>query len=361
MESSGNPLKGVYEIYANAGLPSDIHIDLTFECPLDCVHCFAKGSETIHPALMDTKKVKNLLDQAAELEVLTITFSGGEPLLRKDIWDLVGYARQKGFIVKLKTSGFYITTKDIEFIAATGLIWVDISLHGIRPETHDAVTRVSGSFKKAMDAIIGLHNAGVLVQVNSSALKENYREIPEILNFSNKHSISNGITMWIMESRTKGDEPKKHAMDHDEFLRTSLTMLQKGKQKLPETNGYDLDEPLCFAGRASLYAGPDGIVYPCVTWPEVAGDLKKQSLREIWFDSPVFKRIRGQFMKDRRECVGCNLFGYCNFCPGRAFQSAGNAIMPYSDACSTAKWTREAYAKHFGSAPDSPGQGPKNR
>jgi len=151
-----------------------MHVDLTYECPLDCVHCYAKGSEGIHPALMDTDMVTDLMDQAADLGVFEIGFSGGEPLLRKDIRTLIEYARKRHFLVKLKTSGIYLTQDDIDFMSRLGLVWVDISLHGIKPETHDAITRVPGSFEKAMSVIQAMHRAGIRIQVNTSALQSNY-------------------------------------------------------------------------------------------------------------------------------------------------------------------------------------------
>ncbi len=361
MESSPDPLKALYAFYAAKGLPVNMHIDLTYECPLNCVHCFAKGSESVHPALMDTRMVKGLLDQAADLGVLEVVFSGGEPLLRKDLWELVEYARQLRFVVRLKTSGIYLRSQDIDFMASLGLVWVDISLHGGRPETHDAVTRVPGSFDKAMAAILDLHKAGIRVQVNSSALRFNYQEVPELQARFHDMGIGNGITMWVMPSETKGEAPQAYAMEHDAFVHVSLAMLQKNGGHPPHTDGYDLSEPLCYAGRSAMHVGPDGLVHPCVAWPVVAGDLKQQGLREIWFDSPLFKRIRSWFMRDRVQCKTCNLFGYCNFCPGRAFQATGDSLMPYPDACTTAQWTREAYEQFFGSAPDAPGKGPKDR
>lgn len=361
MESFNDPWREWLDFYDRSNRPMQVHIDLTYECHLNCVHCFAKGSESHYPAMMDTKMVMDILDQAAELGVLEAVFSGGEPLLRKDIWNLISYARKLHFVVRLKTSGTYIIKKDVDFMAELGLIRVDISLHGIRPETHDAVTRVPGSFEKAMAAIKALHKAGIRVQVNTSSLQQNFHEVPEIKTFFGNMGIDHAVTMWIMPSETRGLEPQTHSMGQDEFIETSLDLLKKDGGKSPETGGYDLSEPLCYAGRASFHIGPDGLVHPCVTWPVNAGDLKKQGLKEIWFDSPVFNRIRSQFMRDREQCVTCNLFGYCNFCPGRAFQATENPVMPYSDACSTAQWTREAYERFFGLAPDASGQGSKDR
>lgn len=361
MDSLTDPLKEIYVDYARAGLPGNIHVDLTYECPLDCIHCYAKGSETLHPELMDTAMVMDLLDQAAELGTIEVGFSGGEPLLRKDIWELIEYARRLHFVVKLKTSGIYLTQGHIDFMAGLGLVWVDISLHGISPQVHDAITRVPGSFQKAMSAIRALHRAGIRVQVNSSVLQSNFHDIPKLRQFLDDLGIGNGLSMSIMPSETKGMGPQKNAMAGDAFIQTSLAMFKKDGIKPPKTDGYDLSEPLCYAGRSSMHVGPDGLVRPCVTWPVVAGDLKTQSLRDIWFDSPVFKRIRKLFMKDRQQCRSCNLFGYCNFCPGRAFQATGDPIMPYTDACTAAQWTREAYERFTGLAPDTPGQGPKDR
>jgi len=361
MDYSAEQPETFHEIYTKMGLLGSMHIDLTYECPLNCVHCYAKGSDFLHPAVMDTDMVRDIISQAAELGALNITFSGGEPLLRKDIWELIAYARSLHFIVRLKTSGIYLTGENIEFISKLGMVFVDVSLHGPRASVHDAVTRVAGSFDLAMNAIKALYNANIPIQVNTSALKLNVDDISELKSYFDEMGIKESIGTSIIPSETRGTEPLSYSLGHDEFVQIFTILLKDGNNHLPKTTGYDLSSPICYAGRSSLYATPDGLVYPCVTWPELAGNLKKQSLRDIWFDSPVFKRIRNQFHSDRKKCVGCNLFGYCKFCPGRAFQAMGNAVMPYPDACSTAQWTREAYAKHFGSAPDSPGQGPKNR
>ena len=355
MDLHSDPLRAAYVDYENAGLPMSMHVDLTYDCPLKCVHCYARDMENVHPVTMDTGSIKRLLDQAAELGVLIVTFSGGEPWVRRDLRDVVTYARKLNFLVRLKTSGVMMTQRDVDLFAELGLVWVEISIHGLKPETHDAVTRVAGSHAKAMKAVRMLQDAGIRVYVNTSALMLNYREIPDMVRYFKENiGITPRVSLYLSPGQVVGDQVMVHGTDREASIEVYTFLLDGIEPDYKARTSVDPFDRLCFAGRAAFHVGPDGLVHPCIVWPEIAGDLKTQSLKEIWFDSPLLKRIRTMVNRDRTGCRTCNLFGYCNFCPGRAFQEAGGPTLPYESACREARWTREAYERKFGFAPDAP-------
>ena len=127
-----------------------VHFDLTYRCNERCVHCYLDHDDH---GEMTTGEVKHVLDQLADAGTFFLTLSGGELLLRKDFFELLAYARQLQFDVKIKTNAMLITQARAERIRDLGVRQIQISVYSHRPEVHDAITKVRGSLERTIAAI----------------------------------------------------------------------------------------------------------------------------------------------------------------------------------------------------------------
>lgn len=143
-------------------VPFSVHVDLTYRCNERCVHCYLDHEDY---GEMTTGEIKYLLDQLADAGVFILTFSGGEIFLRKDLFELLEYARRLTFWVKLKTNAIMIREREAERLRELGIESLQISIYSHREEIHDAITLFPGSLKRSLDAIRFLKSQGLKVTI----------------------------------------------------------------------------------------------------------------------------------------------------------------------------------------------------
>src|ERR1700674_3538360 len=141
-------------------IPLSVQLDLTYRCNERCVHCYLDHHDH---GEMTTAEIKDLLDQMAAAGVFYLTSSGGEILMRRDFFEILEHARARTFCVKLKTNGVLIREKEAARLRALGLESVQISIYSHRPEVHDAITKMPGSFRQSIAAVRFLRKQGLLV------------------------------------------------------------------------------------------------------------------------------------------------------------------------------------------------------
>src|SRR6202790_2999170 len=130
-------------------IPLSAHLDLTYRCNERCIHCYLDHHDH---GEMTTAEITDLLDQMADAGVFYLTLSGGEILMRRDFFEIVEHARARTFCIKLKTNGVLIREKEAERLRALGVESVQISIYSHRPEVHDAITKMPGSFRQSIEA-----------------------------------------------------------------------------------------------------------------------------------------------------------------------------------------------------------------
>ncbi len=138
-------------------IPLGVQLDLTYRCNERCIHCYLDHDDH---GEMSTAEIKDVLDQMAGAGVFFLTLSGGEILMRRDFFEILEHARARTFCIKLKTNGVLIRRKEAERIRALGVESVQISVYSHRPEVHDAITKMPGSFRQSIEAARLLRSRG---------------------------------------------------------------------------------------------------------------------------------------------------------------------------------------------------------
>ena len=164
-EVSGKPLR--------LGIPLSVHLDITYRCNERCVHCYLDHEDH---GEMTTAEIKDLLAQFAEAGVFFLTLSGGEILLRKDFFEILQYARELTFCVKLKSNAIMIREPEARRIRALGVESIQVSIYSHRAEVHDAITKIQGSLERSVDAIRFLKSYGLKVIIANVLMSQNRQD-----------------------------------------------------------------------------------------------------------------------------------------------------------------------------------------
>ena len=158
--------------------------EVTRSCNLNCVHCRASSDSGPYPHEFDTKGALTVIDQIREVGQPIVILTGGEPLLRKDIFTLADYGAEKGLRMVMGSNGTLITRDMAKQISRSGIKRVSISLDGATSGSHDQFRQVSGAFVRAMEGIARLKEQGVEFQINTTLTRQNLSEAKDILDLS---------------------------------------------------------------------------------------------------------------------------------------------------------------------------------
>ncbi len=344
-------LERVRAAYLAAGLISHVHIDLLYQCDLDCLHCYLDDKvQRLH----DTAFWKDVLDQLAELQVLDVTLSGGELLLRKDALDLIAHARSRGLLVHLKTHAGRIDDAAADRLAALGVSTISVSYYATDPAVHDAITRRPGSHDRTWAAIRRLAERGVNVKVSCPVMAANRHAYPDVVRACGDIGVPVALTGHIFATHGGEAFPADAALTAQEQsdLEAFMATLEAGCGKTPPGARWE-DASSCGAGRVTLYVSPQAEVRPCVIWPQPLGRLTDTRLADIVARSPALARIRSQRRRDRDVCAGCALREQCDYCPGQAFTDSGDPTRPVRSICEST-WARAKARARLAGDPEPP-------
>ncbi len=162
--------------------PRLVFWEVTKGCNLRCIHCRATATELTSPADLDTPKALDIITQIAEFSNPILVLSGGEPLYRTDIFQLAGFATERGLRVALATNGTLVTKEIARKIVDSGVKRVSISLDGVNADTHDTFRGIPGAFDAAIYGFHNLKELGMSVQINMTIARHNAKQLPAVLN-----------------------------------------------------------------------------------------------------------------------------------------------------------------------------------
>ena len=331
------------------GFPSHPVWEMTGACNLHCVHCHTSGGE---PAVdeLNTNEAKHLLEQLAEVkEFRMMAFTGGEPLMRKDFFELLSYSKDLGFTNTIATNATLVDDTVAQRLRRCGVVIAAVSLDGFNASTHDMVRGLPGSFKAAIKGMRSLQQAGILLQINITAMEYNMNQIEKMLRLV-KELNAGVLLMYQLVPVGRGREIKKKALDSDanEQLTNFIAQAQRTSRAIIEpvaapqywpfllqhsgiANGLmlRLAEMFfhgCSAGRGFVYIKPNGDVWPCPFIEVCCGNVRQTPFHVIWNDSPVLKDLRKREERLKGKCGKCEYKRLCGGCRGRAWAATGDYL-----------------------------------
>jgi radical SAM protein with 4Fe4S-binding SPASM domain len=319
------------------GIPISVQLDLTYRCNERCIHCYLDHED--HGELT-TAEIKDLLDQLAATGVFFLNLSGGEIFMRKDLLEIVEYARRLQFSVKLKTNAVMIRAAKADRIAALGVESVQISVYSHKAEVHDEITKLPGSFKRTIEGARLLKERGIKVSFANVVMQHNADDYPEVralaMQMGVGYTVDATITPMMDGDRSilelNVDAARLEGIFHDPVLLggNSEAYGAAPSGPMPLVEAYATLP--CSAGHTACYVSPYGDVTPCVQFPYVVGNIRKQRFIDIWRDSPQLQEVRSIRVGDLEGCSSCVHGGSCTRCPGLAYME-GNMRGPSVQDC----------------------------
>jgi pyrroloquinoline quinone biosynthesis protein E len=317
--------------------PLALLAELTYRCPLHCPYCSNPLELARYRNELDTATWQRVLTEAARLGVVQVHFSGGEPLVRRDVPELVRHARQLDLYPNLSTGATLADQATLERLREAGLDAVQISLLDSRPDGNDWLAGAASFDRKAW-AVEAARRLGFAVTLNVVLHRHNLDRVEEVIDLACRWDVDRlelahvQYTGWAFRNRAallpareqveRAAEAVARARERRPGRPAILHVLPDYFQRYPKAclHGW---------GRAFLTVAPDGAVLPCQTAREIPGlefpNVRGAGLEEIWFDAPVFRRFRGtDWMPEPcRSCERRELdFGGCRC---QAFLLAGDA------------------------------------
>ncbi len=337
--------------------PISFELELTARCNNDCRHCYINLPADDREAVlkeMSTAKIKDIVDQAASLGVLWCLMTGGEPLLRKDFFEIYMYIKQKGILVTVFTNAALITMEHIKFFKRYPPRDIEVTVYGVTADTYERVTRRPGSFAAFMRGLTLLLENGIRVRFKTMALRSNIDELEKIADFCRERTKDYFRFDPFLHLRYDSD-PKKNEDIISERLTTEeivliekrdderFGVLQKNCDKLisPESAHINCDHLFhCGAGEGSFSVSYDGYFRLCASLysPDCMCDLKSVSLAQAWRDFiPKVRNMRSGRREFLEKCRKCQIVNLCMWCPAHSYLETGKLDTPVEYFCEVAR------------------------
>jgi heme b synthase len=334
--------------------------EITSKCNLRCVHC--RSSSGMHSAVgkFTLEKSKKFIDELVDFANPVIVLTGGEPLMREDIFDIAKYGTDKGLRMAMATNGSLVTDEVCEKMKASGIRICSLSLDGSTAAVHDDFRQQEGSFQAVLDAAELFRKHGIKFIINSSFAKRNQHDIVSTYKLA-KSLQPTAWYMFLIVPTGRGEELMAELIskeDYEEILNWHYEMERSEEEILvrptcapqyyriwhdrSKAEGLDKDRRSltfstgggkgCIAGQTIALVNSNGDVLPCSYFPVNGGNVFEKPLKEIWETSELFKDMRN-FKDYEGKCGVCKHLGVCGGCRARSYAVTGNymAEEPFCD------------------------------
>ena len=318
----------------------------TNKCNLQCSHCYQNAGQQ-KACELTTNEAKKLIDEIARAGFKIMIFSGGEPLMRPDIFELVSYAVSKGLRAVFGTNGMLITREVAQKLKECGASAMGISLDSLNEEKHNCFRGHPEAFKRTIEGMKNCREVGLPFQIHTTIMDWNREEIDDILDFAVEMGAIAAYIFFLVPVG-RGIDIEADALESLEY-ENLLRRIMERQKTLPipikptcapqfTRVANQLDVPLdprftrgCLAGLTYCIISPTGQVRPCAYMVEEAGDIRQTPFDEIWKNSPVFNLLRTKAYKG--TCGDCTYKDMCGGCRARAAYYHGGDLLQEDSYC----------------------------
>jgi heme b synthase len=325
--------------------------EVTRSCNLNCVHCRAAAEKGPYPVELTTSRCMSLLEEISRIGKPIVILTGGEPLLREDVFEIAQKGMQLGLRMVMATNGTFLTPEITEKMMESGIKRVSVSLDGPTAQEHDAFRMVAGVFDAALAGIEILKAREIPFQINTTITRHNVHHVDEILKLAvDLGAVAHHIFLLVPTGRARDMVNQEiEAREYEKLLHWFYRMRDKvplhlkatcaphyyrilrqeahdrGEKVTFDTYGLDAVTRGCLGGTAFCFISYKGIVQPCGYLELECGDVVKKDFGEVWEHSAVFQRLR-DFSGYHGKCGRCEYLRFCGGCRARAFESSGDFL-----------------------------------
>jgi radical SAM protein with 4Fe4S-binding SPASM domain len=338
------------DLLYSVNVPFNVMFELTYNCNEQCIHCFNPGasrndSEKSERTMKELQlsDYKRIIDELAEIGVVRITLTGGDPFVKKDIWAIIQYLYDKDFAVDIFTNGVYLSENDnVNKLARFYPRSVGISIYSGDAHTHELITRRKGSFEKSLSVVKSLTDLAIPVMIKCPITKVNVKSYYTVADIAGEFGGTIQYELSITNS-VDGDFSITKNLRLDEktmeiVLRDSRVPLYVGEEAPNYGQQYkDPSSNLCGAGHYSVNITPDGNVFPCNSLTIGLGNVNDETFSSIWYNSKELSKLKSITLADTEFCGKLDYCEYCNYCVGCSFTEYGSVLKPNTENCFVAR------------------------
>jgi radical SAM protein with 4Fe4S-binding SPASM domain len=343
------------------GAPFQVVWDVTYACNLRCRHCYASAGQA-RPDELSTAEALNLIDRLSTWGVPILAFSGGEPLVRPDILELIARAKAQGMYVALATNATLLTKEKAAELKEAGAQYLQISLDGAKAATHDGLRGIDGAFDRTIKGIKNAVDEGFFVNISSTITQNNLDEVSDMIDLCTGMGVNwfmaynfipagRGVGMSDLDLtpeqresllellyRKNQDGKCQVLTTAPQFARVALQQQCQGETLMVPTHFYNqkvsgglvgLTEFVggCGAGRFYVAVRANGDIDPCVFFPRTVANVRDVDLEELWKNDHFLQQLRDKDLLEG-NCGSCDYRYHCGGCRARAYGYFGDHLAP---------------------------------
>ena len=350
------PAAAAFEQRTGIQAPRIVAWEITRSCNLSCSHCRAASEFGHYPGELSLEECKAVIDDITSITDPILILTGGEPLMRPDIWDIADYAYEKGAYPVIGTNATIITEEIAQAMAEHHIPRISVSLDFPTAEQHDQFRGQEGAFDASIRGIKLAQAAGVEVQVNTTITKLNHNLVDQM------HDLAQDLGAvafhpFLLVPTGRGEDLVHVELSPEEYEEVLLwaygcqktspmhfkptdapqyyriirqQCALEGRQVTPQTYGMEAMTRGCLGGITFCFISHVGDIQPCGYFDMQLGNVKERPFSQIWTESPVFDDLR-HYDRLKGKCGACEFKEYCGGCRARALAATGDymAEEPY--------------------------------
>lgn len=320
---------------------SYIYWDTTNACNLACIHCRTEAQTNPSPNELTTNEIKSLIDQISAYKPRAFGFDGGEPLLRKDLFEIISYVKKYGILTALVSNGTLIDKNTAKKLKNSGLDMIAVSIDGYG-KTHDKIRGKDGAFDLAIQGLKNLKAVGLLAAMRITIMKPNLKEIPDLVELA----IELGLRRVLINKVIPTGRARQNNLiiGKNEYIDVLNTVLERAKGKIEVASSdpitfkiFRKDKEIkerygtihniiagCIAGIAACHITATGDVLPCAALREIiVGNIREKPFEEIWEKSDILEKLR-ESNNLKGKCGKCSFKHICGGCRAYALYCKGD-------------------------------------
>lgn len=312
--------------------------ELTRNCNLNCIHCRAKATLGPHQGELTTEECKKIIDDISSFASPIVILTGGEPLMREDLFEIIRYGNEKGLRLVIAVNGTLLDRDKATRLKELGIQRVSMSIDGKDARSHDAFRGVPGSFDAVVKAAGILQEIGLPFQINTTVTRLNVDDLGEICeSVKAAGAVAWHVFLLVPVGRGEGLRGEElNAKMYEDVLQWLYTVEKKDELEMKVTcapHYYRIvtekgDTPKsagCLAGKSFMFISHRGIAQPCGYLEMDSGDVRKEGVKKVWEGSPVFTKLR-DLRSYKGKCGACRFLAICGGCRARAHELRGDML-----------------------------------
>lgn len=350
--SSAHKIKDTQDFFEEKfdGKPqlTNVHIEITSMCNERCIHCYIPHEKKT--VQMSKETFYDILQQCREMKVLHINISGGEPMLHPNFLDFIKKCNAYNFSVNVLSNLTLLNEEIVVEMQKNPLLGVQTSLYSMKKDVHDDITKMPGSYEKAIRGIMLLKKYNIPLQISCPIMKQNQNEYDDVVEWGKQNNINVGSDYVIIgqyDSSTQNLNNRLSICDVEKIIRKKANddpnYVHEIEKETDKRKTLTADDYICSVCHSSICIAENGNVYPCAGWQGyVIGNIKDTLLEELWNGSKKIKGLRELRRRDFPKCVNCAEKEFCTMCMVRNANESttGDYLKVNEYFCEIAKITK---------------------